>query len=64
MTPTIKYSSEDNAAYIRLSQDKILESAEVAPDVVFDYDAEGRIVGIELLDARAQLSPELLIEAA
>ena len=56
MTPTIKYSPEDNAAYIRLSQGKILESAEVAPDVVFDYDAEGRIVGIELLDARAQLS--------
>jgi len=64
MIPTIKYSSEDNAAYIRLSQDKVLDSAEVAPDVVFDYDAEGRIVGIELLDARAQLSPELLGEAA
>jgi uncharacterized protein YuzE len=64
MTPTVKYRSEDNAAYIRLSQQKIVDSAEVAPDVVFDYDAEGRIVGIELLDARAQLSPELLVEAA
>jgi uncharacterized protein YuzE len=64
MTPTIRYRPEDNTAYIRLSQQKVLESAEVAPDVVFDYDADGRIVGIELLDARAQLSPELLIEAA
>ena len=64
MTPTIKYRPEDNAAYIRLSQEKIIESAEVSPDIVFDYDAEGRIVGIELLDARAQLSPALLIEAA
>jgi YD repeat-containing protein len=64
MTPTIKYRPEDNAAYIRLSQGKILESAEVAQDVVFDYDAEGRIVGIELLNAKAQLSPDLLIEAA
>ncbi len=64
MTPTVKYRSEDNAAYIRLSQQKIVDSAEVAPDVVFDYDAEGRIVGIELLDARAQLPPELLVEAA
>jgi uncharacterized protein YuzE len=42
----------------------VLDSAEVAPDVVFDYDAEGRIVGIELLDARAQLSADLLTEAA
>ena len=64
MTPTIKYRPEDNAADIRLSQEKVLESAEVAADVVFDYDAGGRIVGIELLDARAQLSPELLVEAA
>jgi uncharacterized protein YuzE len=64
MTSKIKYSPEDNAAYIRLSQQAILESAEVAPDVVFDYDAEGRIVGIELLDARAQLSPDVLTEAA
>jgi len=64
MTPTIKYRPEDNAAYIRLSPEKVLDSAEVAPDVVFDYDAEGRIVGIELLDARAQLSPALLGEAA
>jgi uncharacterized protein YuzE len=64
MRPTIKYRADDNAAYIRLSGGKVLESAEVAPDVVFDYDAEGRIVGIELLDARAQLSADLLSEAA
>jgi len=60
MTPTIKYRPEDNAAYIRLSQEEIIESAEVSPDIVFDYDAEGRIVGIEVLDARAHLSPALL----
>ena len=41
MTPTIKYRSEDNAAYIRFSEGKVLESAEFAADVVFDYDAEG-----------------------
>ena len=64
MTPTIKYWPEDNAAYIRLSQEKIIESAEVSPDIVFDYDAEGRIVGIEVLDAKAHLSPALLTEAA
>jgi uncharacterized protein YuzE len=64
MRPTVKYRAEDNAAYIRLSQEMVLESAEVAPDVVFDYDANGRIVGIELLDARAQLSADLLAGAA
>ncbi len=64
MKPTIKYRPADNAAYIRLSNAKVLESAEVSPDVVFDYDAEGRIVGIELLDAKSQLPSDALTEAA
>jgi uncharacterized protein YuzE len=64
MTPTIKYRPDDNAAYIRLSSAKVLESAEVSPDVVFDYDAEGRIVGIELLDAKSQLPADALTQAA
>ena len=49
MKPTIKYRATDNAAYLRLSGGDILESSEVAPNVVFDYDADGRIVGIEML---------------
>ncbi|WP_022723973.1 DUF2283 domain-containing protein [Rhodopseudomonas sp. B29] len=64
MKPTIKYQAEDDAAYIRLSNDRIQESEEVAPNIIFDYDAEGRIVGIELLKAKALLSAELLAEAA
>jgi len=64
MKPTIKYRPADNAAYLRLSSAKVLESAEVAPDVVFDYDAEGRIVGIELLDAKSQLPSDALTKAA
>ena len=64
MKPTIKYRPADNAAYIRLSSARVLESAEVSRDVVFDYDAEGRIVGIELLDAKSQLPADALTQAA
>ncbi|HEV2896938.1 MAG TPA: DUF2283 domain-containing protein [Pseudaminobacter sp.] len=64
MTPTLKYRPKDNAAYIRLWSAKVLESAEVSPDVIFDYDDQGRIVGIELLDAKAQLPADALNEAA
>lgn len=63
MKPRIKYQADDDAAYIRLSGIDIPESAEVAPNVVLDYDADDRIVGIELLDARAQLSAKLLSDA-
>jgi uncharacterized protein YuzE len=64
MNPTVKYDPEANAAYIRFSPERVEESDEVAPGIVLDYDAEGRIVGLEVLDARAHLSPELLTKAA
>ena len=64
MSPIVKYDREANAAYIRLSPEKVEESEEVAPGIVLDYDAKGRIVGMEVLDARAHLSPELLTKAA
>ena len=64
MTPTLKYRPADNAAYIRFSRAKVLESAEVSPAVVFDYDKDGHIVGIELLDAKSQLPADALTAAA
>jgi len=64
MTPTLKYRPDDNAAYIRFSRAKVLESAEVSPGVVFDFDAEGHLVGIELLDAKSQLPADALTDAA
>lgn len=64
MSPKVSYDAEANAAYIRLSGAKVLESEEVSPGVVFDFDSDGHIVGIELLDAKGQLSQELLTAAA
>ena len=64
MKPTITYRPADNAAYIRLSGARVLESAEISPHVFFDYDDKGRIVGIELLDAKSQLPADALAEAA
>ena len=64
MSPQVSYDAKANAAYIRLSSARVLESEEVSPGVVFDFDADGHIVGIELLDAKSQLSQELLTPAA
>jgi uncharacterized protein YuzE len=57
MKPTIKYQADDNAAYIRLSGGDILESTEVAPNVVLGYDVDGRIVGIECLTPERSCPP-------
>ena len=48
----------------RFSTEAVLESEEVAEGIVLDYDTDGRIVGMEVLDARQHLPPAVLIKAA
>lgn len=43
------YDPDADALMLRLSEAPVQESGEVAPNVVLDYDAEGRVVGIEIL---------------
>jgi uncharacterized protein YuzE len=52
-----------NAASLLLSAARVVESEEVRPDLVLDFDARGHIVRIEVLDARAMLPPEALVSA-
>lgn len=40
-----------DAVYVNLTDRPIKDSEEVADGIVVDYDAEGRIVGVEILDA-------------
>ena len=45
------YDAEADALYVRFAEVSIANSEEVADGVVLDFDAEGRVVAIELLDA-------------
>lgn len=47
----VSFDRETDALYVRFSEDPIAETAEVRPGVMFDYGADGRIVGMEFLDA-------------
>jgi uncharacterized protein YuzE len=40
-----------DAIYLNLTDRAIKESEEVADGIIVDYEDEGRIVGIEILDA-------------
>ena len=40
---------EADALYLRLNESKIIESEEVSPGVVLDYDAKEEVVGVEIL---------------
>lgn len=60
----IAYDPDANAVYIRFSPEPVEHSEEVSAGIVLDYDAAGHIVGMEVLDARAKLSPDVLTKAA
>ena len=45
------YDREADALYVRFSNTSVVESEEVSEGVILDFDADGRIVAIELLDA-------------
>ena len=60
----IEYDQQADLIYIRLKAETIVESEEVRPGVVLDFDAEGQVLGIEMLDVseRTDNPRELAIE--
>ena len=60
----IEYDQQADAMYIRLRAGDVAESEEVRPGVVLDFDTQGQVLGIEMLDAskRTDNSRELAME--
>ena len=56
----LKVDKENNALYFRLDESAIVESEEVQPGVILDYNAKRNVVGIELLNLNERVAPELL----
>ncbi len=50
------YDETTDSLFVRLAEGKIAESEEVRPGLVVDYDAAGRIVAFEVLDASRTLA--------
>ena len=46
----IEYDQQADAIYIRLRAGDVAESEEVRPGVVLDFDTQGQVLGIEMLD--------------
>jgi uncharacterized protein YuzE len=51
-----RYDAEADALYVRFAEATVIESEEVRPGVVLDYDDQGRIVAVEILDASEHLA--------
>jgi uncharacterized protein YuzE len=57
----IRYSKETNALYIRLKENKIEDTDEVSEDLIIDYDSDGNVVGIEILDVSKKVDTDQLV---
>jgi uncharacterized protein YuzE len=46
----LKIDCEADALYLRLDDSPIMESEEVSPGVVLDFNAQNQVVGVEMLN--------------
>lgn len=60
----IEYDREADALYIHLREVPVADTTDVEEGVMVDLDAEGHIIGVEILDASKRLSPDDLSKVA
>ena len=51
---------EADALYLDLDEAPAAESEEISPGVILDYNANGKVVGIEMLYLSKRVSPDKL----
>jgi uncharacterized protein YuzE len=56
----LKVDEENDALYFRLDESSIVESEEVQPGVILDYNAAGHVVGVEMLNLSMRTAAEQL----
>lgn len=56
----IKVDTQNDVLYFRLDESKIVESEEIQPGIIFDYDDNNNLVGIEILGLNKRVPPEML----
>lgn len=51
---------DSGALYFRLDENRIVDSEEIKPGVIVDYDADDRVIGVEFLNISSRASKEQL----
>ena len=52
----IRVDRKADALYFRLDESRIVESEEIQPGVILDYDENDRVVGVEFLGISSRAS--------
>ena len=56
----LKIDKENDTLYLRFDENTIVESEEVQPRIVLDFDENGKVVGIEVLALSTRTQSEKL----
>ena len=56
----LKIDRDNDALYFRLDETAIVESEEVQPGVILDFDSNGWVIGFEILELSQRIDPEKL----
>lgn len=49
------YDEKSDALYLRLDDSRIVDSAEVQPGIILDFDSNEQVVGIEILRVKERV---------
>lgn len=56
----MQYDREANAAYIQFSQGPSVKTRKLDDLTLADFSKNGKLIGLEILDATKRISPQLL----
>ena len=56
----IKIDKESDALYFRLDENRIVDSEEIRPGVILDYDEKQNVVGVEFLGLSSRIPAQEL----
>ena len=56
----LKIDRDSDALYLRLDEREIVESEEVKPGIILDFDVQGQVVGIGMLKISKRTAAEQL----
>ena len=51
----VHYDEKSDAMYVRLDDSKIIESEEVNPGIILDFNEENQVVGLEILRVKKRV---------
>ncbi len=64
----MRYDEQADALYLRLDESAIIESEEVQPGIILDFNSSNQVVGIEILRLKERVPSanlkQLLFEVA